>query len=155
MTPDRVDDLRLGARAVVVPDQVSREQNAHRGERGSASMTKVYDPLEGVTAETKKDELMERLRRAAAMLRREDNQNKKRVAEIEDRLRAKYDGQSREQLKSAIVSQTEAEWKELVEFLEEFEDLLPVGGLRIVQGGRILLKLIPTEPDAEVKNADF
>lgn len=110
---------------------------------------KAYDPLEGVSAKTTKDDLMERLRRAAALLRREENQKKKRVAEIEDRLRAKYDGQTNEPLKSAIVSQTEAEWKELVEFLEEFEDLLPVGGLRIVQGGRVLLKLIPTEPDTE------
>lgn len=81
---------------------------------------------------------MERLRKAAAALRRQDRTTKARLQEIEDRLRAKGAVQT-EDLKQVIVSATEAEWNESIEFLEEFEELLPVGLKRLVVGGRVLL----------------
>lgn len=108
------------------------------------------DPLEGVTSKTTKDELMERLRKAAAALRRDAKQKRKRLDEVEDRLAAKREasiGSYGQELRQAIFSMTDEEWTELIEFLEEFEDLSPVGVRRLIVGGRILLGQIPTEPD--------
>lgn len=99
---------------------------------------KVFDPLEGVDTDTSREVLMERLRRAAAGLRGQDRGNKAKLQEIEDRLRAKG-AVKHEQLQQVIVSATNAEWNESIEFLEEFEDLLPVGLQRLVVGGRVLL----------------
>lgn len=110
--------------------------------------TKPYDPLDGVNTKTGKDELMERLRKASAWIRRHENGQKKQLAEVEERLRAK--GQASgdpERLKQAIISSTEEEWTELIEFLEEFEDLAPILAQRIIIGGRMLLGQIPAVPD--------
>lgn len=99
---------------------------------------KVLDPMEGVTTKTTKEELMERLRNAAAALRRNDRKQKAALQEIEDRIRAKG-VRTPEMLKQVIVSATEDEWKESIEFLEEFDDLLPVPLQRLVVGGHVLL----------------
>lgn len=99
---------------------------------------KVYDPLDGVTTKSTKDELMERLRKAAAALRRQDRESKSQLQQIEDRIRAKG-AVKPETLKQAIVSATEDEWVAAVEFLEEFDDLLPTALQRLVIGGQVLL----------------
>lgn len=102
-------------------------------------VTKVWDPLDGVTAKTTKEDLMDRLRKAATALRRDDRTRKASLNEIEARLRAKGSYQGAD-LKQVICSGTEAEWKESIEFLEEFGDLLPAGLQRLVTGGRVLLE---------------
>lgn len=111
--------------------------------------TKPFDPLEGVTTKTTKDELMEILRKTAALLRRGENQKKKRLAEIEDRITKKREaaGTTTQELRQAIFSMSDPEWTETIEFLEEFEDLAPVGVQRLIVGGRVLLGQIPVEPD--------
>lgn len=101
--------------------------------------TKAFDPLEGVTAKTTKEDLMDRLRKAAAALRKDDRTNKASLAAIESRLRAKGT-YAQNELKQVICSATEAEWKESVEFLEEFADLLPAALQRLVTGGRVLIE---------------
>lgn len=104
----------------------------------------IYDPLEGVTKTTKKEDLMDRLRKAAAVIRRQDREKKSRLQEIEERIRAKG-AVNPDELRQAIVSATEDEWKNAIEFLEEFEgtgngdNLLPVSLQRLVVGGRVLL----------------
>lgn len=98
----------------------------------------VNDPLEGVTTKTTKEELMSRLKDAGALLRRLDRSGKADLQAIEDRLRAKGT-KPHDDLKQVIVSATEQEWKESVEFLEEFADLLPTPLQRLVIGGRVLL----------------
>lgn len=103
----------------------------------------IYDPLEGVTTKTTKEDLMDRLRKAAAVIRRQDRKKKSRLQEVEERIRAKGSVQP-ELLIKVICSATEEEWQATVEFLEEFEgtasdNLLPVGLQRLVQGGRVLL----------------
>lgn len=110
--------------------------------------TKPFDPLEGVNTKTTRTELMDKLRKTAALLRRQDNQKKKQLAEIEDRIRAKREasGATQEELRQSIFSMTDPEWVELIEFLEEFEDLAPIGARRLIAGGRVLLGQIP-EPD--------
>lgn len=100
--------------------------------------TAAYDPMEGVSSKTTKEELMERLRKAGAALRRVDRAHKARLQEVEDRVRAKG-AREPEMLKQVIVSATEDEWKESIEFLEEFDDLLPVPLQRLVVGGHVLL----------------
>lgn len=99
------------------------------------------DILDGITAKTTKEELMGRLRQAATLLRRDDRDKKKTVAEIEARLRTKGQRTSAP-LQQVIVSATDAEWKESVEFLEEFNEvgLLPTPLQRMVIGGRVLME---------------
>jgi hypothetical protein len=99
------------------------------------------DPLEGVTPKTTKEELMGRLKDAAAAIRKGDRQHKADLQAVEDRIRAKYAGTAHEHevLRQVIISATTEEWKESVEFLEEFTDLLPVPLQRLVMGGRVLL----------------
>lgn len=99
----------------------------------------AYDPLEGVSTKTTKEELMNRLREAAAKLRIADRTQKAKLQEIEDRLRAKSAGTAPEALRQVIVSATTEEWVTSVEFLEEFGDLLPPPLARLVIGGRVLL----------------
>lgn len=98
----------------------------------------IYDPMEGVSTRSTKEDLMERLRKAGAALRRQDRSKKAALQEIEDRIRAKG-VRTPESLKQVIVSATEDEWKESIEFLEEFDDLLPVPLQRLVVGGHVLL----------------
>lgn len=100
--------------------------------------SKPYDPMEGVTSKSTKEDLMERLRRAAAALRRADRSQKARLQEIEERLRAKGEV-TQEHLKFVIVGATEPEWQDSIEFLEEFEEMLPIALQRQVLGGRVLL----------------
>ena len=106
----------------------------------------TFDPMDGVTPKTTKEDLMDRLRRAAAELRKSDRRRKASLQEVEDRIRAKAaDGLAPEILCQVIVSATESEWKESIEFLEEFEDpkdgttLLPTPLQRLVVGGHVLL----------------
>lgn len=83
---------------------------------------------------------MKRLRDLATQLRRQDRDRKTSLTEIEDRLRAKGAQRSVE-LHQVIISSTNDEWKETVEFLEEFEaeDLLPIPLQRLLIGGHTLL----------------
>src|SRR5258707_1170151 len=95
---------------------------------------KVYDPMDGVSTKTTKEDMMDRLRKAAAALRRNDRSQKAALQEVEDRIRAKG-APAQEELRQVIVSATADEWKESIEFLEEFDDLLPVPLQRLVVGG--------------------
>lgn len=105
---------------------------------------KTHDLLDGITDRSTKPELMERLRDGAALLRRSDRQRKARVQEIEDRIRAKGTVNTAV-LQQVIVSASDEEWKEAIEFLEEFDDLLPISLQRLVLGGRTLLGQIAAE----------
>jgi hypothetical protein len=104
----------------------------------------TFDPLEGVTPRTTKEDLMDRLRRAGTELRKSDRRRKAALQEVEERIKAKATNQP-ETLRQVIVSATESEWKESIEFLEEFEDpkdgttLLPTPLQRLVVGGHVLL----------------
>lgn len=103
----------------------------------------IYDPMEGVTGKTTKEDLLERLRKASAALRRNDRQQKARLQEIEERLKAKGMTQP-EELRQVICSATTEEWKQTIAFLEEFENegLLPIPLQRLAIGGRVLLNQI-------------
>lgn len=100
-------------------------------------MAGAYDPMDGVTSKTTKEELMERLRKAGAAIRRGDRQRKAALQEVEDRIRAKG-VQPQVELQQVIVTATEDEWKQAIEFLEEFDDLLPIPLQRLVVGGHAL-----------------
>lgn len=68
--------------------------------------TPLYDPTEGVTTKTTKDDMLDRLRKAKRVINGLDRQNKVRLQEIEDRIRAK--GVPNEaDLRQVIVSATE------------------------------------------------
>lgn len=108
-----------------------------------ASQKGAKDPLEGITAKTTKEELMNRLRTLATRVRKDDRAQVATLQAIEDRLRAKGTANDYD-LRQVIGVATPDEWKEAVEFLEEFEDdnLLPVALARFLAGGRTLLGLM-------------
>jgi len=102
-------------------------------------MAKTFDPMEGVTGKTTKEELMDRLRRAGALIRSQDRKRKADLQEIEDRLVAK--GENLTPLMQCVFNATEQEWEDALAFLEEFEvkALLPTALERLAVGGRTLL----------------
>lgn len=105
-----------------------------------------FDPLAGVTEKTKKEDLMARLRAAAAALKSRDRAAARDLASIEARLQERYKSQDREPLLQALVSGTKAEWVEAVDFLGEWGDHLPAALSRILVGGQTLL-----DPDTKAK----
>lgn len=110
----------------------------------------TYDPTEGVTVTTTKDELKERLRKAAATIRGLDRKRAHDLQEIEDRLVAKRENMT--PLMQCVFNATEEEWEDALSFLEEFEvkALLPTALERLAIGGRTLLgKTGDYDPDPD------
>lgn len=103
--------------------------------------------LDGITEKTTKADLMGRLRDAAKKLATFEDEKAGRLQRIEERVRAKYTGNERD-IKQALVSATEQEWIELIDFLENFEDLLPLALVRLHDGAKILVghKATPATP---------
>lgn len=99
----------------------------------------TFDPMEGVVGSTTKDELRNRLSRAAAVIRQQRRRRRADMQDVEDRLAAK--GENTTPLMQCVFSATEDEWEETLAFLEEFEvmALLPTSLERLLIGGRQLL----------------
>lgn len=97
------------------------------------------DPLEGITEKTTKVDMLKRLNELADKLRGYERKRTGRLAEIEDRVRAKYKPGELPELHNVIISATIDEWADVIDFLEQFEDLLPLALDRVRAGGRILL----------------
>lgn len=99
--------------------------------------TQADELLEGID-KLDKSELATRLRRAGQLLKKVDKEQQDRVTAIEERVKAKRKV-SPEKLRQVIVNSTEAEWKETVEWLEQWDDLLPIPLQRLLVGGKVLL----------------
>lgn len=69
-------------------------------------------------------------------------------AKKEAEIRRKYAGRQ-ENLIAITATSTDAEWREVVDFLENWEEEMPVGLWRIYDGGRIALGIVPTADPAE------
>lgn len=93
-------------------------------------MTEV---LEGITQKTTKAELMDRLRKAAKRLGVLEDENVKKMQEIEERVRATIKPVT---LITVMCSSTPEEWKEAVDFLENFDGYLPSSLARIREGAK-------------------
>ncbi len=101
--------------------------------------TTATDPLEGISEKSTKAEMLTALNKLADKLRSHEKQRTGRLAEIEDRVRTKYRPGDVPELHNVILVATIEEWADAIDFLENFEDLLPVALSRVRQGGRILL----------------
>jgi hypothetical protein len=91
--------------------------------------------LEGIDNKTTKAELLDRLKSLADKLHAGDGGTTTRLAEVEKRVRAKRSGTDHD-LRTVMITASPAEWREVEDFLDDFEDLLPVGLARIHEGSR-------------------
>lgn len=104
-------------------------------------MTAVEDVMEGLNTRTTKGELMDRLERASGIINRLRGKEVKRTAMIEERVRAKWSGKgSAQPLFQLLVQGTETEVQEAVEFLADFEDIVPHFLQRVQSGAKALLE---------------
>lgn len=101
------------------------------------------DPLEGISDKSTKADMLKRLNEVADRLRGIEKERTGRLGEIEARVRAKYKPGEVPALHNVVFTGTDAEMKEAVVFLEEFEDVLPTALQRLRQGGRELLDQEP------------
>jgi len=104
--------------------------------------------LEGITPKTTKADLMDRLRKGARKLAGYEDERVGRMQEIEERVRATH--KSPDDLRQLIVLATNDEWKETLEFLNEFEDCLPSPLARFREGVRVLA----SEEGIEIKEKE-
>lgn len=102
------------------------------------------DLLDGIDANTTKAVLLERLNQAADLQRAQTRQRTGRLAEIEQRVRAKYKPGDMPELHQVIISASSEEWQHVVEFLGEWDEpgasLLPTVLARILLGGKELIE---------------
>ncbi len=97
----------------------------------------MSEVLEGITPKTTKADLMDRLRKAARRLAGYEDENVARMQAIEEKVRRSarvYD------LRQVVVSSTNEEWKETLEFLNEFEECLPPSLARFRDGVHVLVQ---------------
>jgi hypothetical protein len=89
--------------------------------------------LEGISQKTTKADLLDRLRKAAKAIAGYEDAAAKRMQEIEERVRASLKPVT---LITVMCSSTPEEWKEAVDFLENFEGYLPSSLARIREGAK-------------------
>jgi hypothetical protein len=93
----------------------------------------VTDVLEGISQKTTKADLMDRLRKAARRIGVLEDENVKRMQEIEEKVRASL---KPVKLVTVMCSSTPEEWKEAVDFLENFDGYLPSSLARVREGAK-------------------
>lgn len=101
------------------------------------------DVLAGIDPKkTTKKELLDRLDQAAGIIFGFRRQKVTQLQELEASIRAKHAAHQRDPLMQIIVQGTDAELREAIEFLHDFDDLLPATLERLVAGSRVLLGLV-------------
>lgn len=106
----------------------------------------MTDILEGVNEKSRRADLFGRLREASkriakledAATKAERKSNDERVAkmqEIEERIRSSFQ-RADVDLRSITLMSTEAEFAELIDFLENFEDIMPIAMHRLLAGAK-------------------
>lgn len=93
------------------------------------------DILAGITEKSTKAELLSKLREAARRLAGREDDRIARMQELEERVRAKFAGNTPD-LRSVTIMGTPEEYTEMVDFLENFEDIMPVAMHRILAGAK-------------------
>lgn len=101
------------------------------------STTGIWDPLAGISDKTKKADLLERLRRASKELRGYQKGEETKLKAIEERVKKKKGPTT--DTRQVIAAADLDEWKETVEWLDQWEDYLPALLARLRRGGRELL----------------
>lgn len=94
--------------------------------------------LEGVDENTPRSELLKRLRDAADDLFKRDDARVGRMQEIEEDVRRRWSGREAN-LVQIIATSTEEEWGDAVDFLANFDDIIPVALFRVYDGARSAL----------------
>lgn len=89
--------------------------------------------LEGITDRSTRAELLDRLRKGAQIVAAAADARVQRMQEIEEKVRGQANPTD---LRKVIVSATPAEWKEAMEFLENFKDYLPSTLARVMEGAK-------------------
>lgn len=89
--------------------------------------------LEGVTTATTKAQLLDKLREADRQLQGVQDARVGQLQELEERLRAKFQAARRDTRQILLVADVD-ELTTAIDFLENFEDLLPSALARVYDG---------------------
>lgn len=105
----------------------------------------MTDLMEGITSKTKKDDLVERLKEAGRRLGRYEKTEKTQMRAIEKRVREA--NRRPEELRQIVLLGTRDDWKETLDFLNQWGDYLPPSLARLREGVSVLAaeEGIPTE----------
>jgi|SRR4051794_26887061 len=93
----------------------------------------IPDFLEGVNERTTKAVLLDKLREAARWRAGAEDDRVKRLQEIEERVRAQF-GPSDVELRSVTLKSTPEEFEEMIDFLDNFQDIMPIAMKRLLAG---------------------
>jgi len=96
----------------------------------------VSDLLEGVDENTPRSVLIAKLRTAAEQLFRKQDERVGRLQEIEERIRREW-APTDVQVTQVIATSSNDEWRQAVDFLDNFEELLPIALVRVHDGARM------------------
>jgi len=93
------------------------------------------DILAGVTEKTTKAELLGKLREAAKRLLAREDDRVARMQELEEKVRARFKGVEPD-IRSVTLMATPEEFTELNDFLDNFEDIMPMALHRLKAGAK-------------------
>lgn len=95
--------------------------------------TELENPLEGVTGKMSKGELLARAQRASELM--------KTIQTVAVGRRKWQARDHSDELHTVVVTGTEDEWIEALEFLFDFNDIIPMSLRRLLEGGRVMFEL--------------
>ena len=102
------------------------------------TQTMTTDPLEGVDENTPRAELLRRLREAAKERFQAQDDRVAKMQQIEEDVRRRWSGREAN-LVQIIATSTEEEWGDAIDFLANFDDIIPVALYRVYDGARSAL----------------
>lgn len=102
--------------------------------------------LGGLNEKSRRSDLFSKIRELAGMIHQQDDQRLGRLQQIENDVRAKYEGTA-QPLAQLHVSNTHEEWDDVIDFLDNFEDMLPHGLTRVLEGARAIRQHDDFDPD--------
>lgn len=105
--------------------------------------------LEGLNERAPRSEMLRIARLLAGKIHAQEDARLGRMQEIEERVKRDYAGRQ-ETLVQIIATSSEAEWNDAIDFLDNWQELLPVALYRVYDGARMALGKVPeVEPPAE------
>jgi hypothetical protein len=103
--------------------------------------------LDDIDERTPRAKLYAKLRELAAIVSKKDDEKLKRFQKLEEDVRRRYAGKQLN-LVQVIATSTDEEWGDAVDFMENFDDVLPVALFRVYDGARSALGRHPDPANA-------
>lgn len=104
--------------------------------------------IDDIDATTPRAVMFSKIRELWAAISQQQDERFARFAAKEEEVRRRYSGKQ-ENLIAITATSTESEWGEVIDFLENWEEEMPVALWRTYDGARIALGRVPTADPPE------